>query len=378
MKVFMVSFDRALVGEGGTDAVERHRTYAEGVKKLTIIVVTPPGKYQHYSFGDHLEVYPTNARTLWGHARAIWGYFFSIRKHEGIDLLVAQDLATPVVFVLKLLARIPLIASVHGVWWDAWFVQKHWWHRLYLPLFTWTLKHVDAVRAVSQGLKEVLVERGIDEDAIHVIPTPVRLDRFAERDDKKVQEIQISQEYPIVLSVGRLEREKGFTALLKIWKCVMEAGIKARLLIIGKGSERKKLEQIIVDDFKDGSVVLRGQVESSDLPPYYHASSVFVLASESESFGKTLVEAGAAGIPSVATATRGASEIILNGTTGFLTPVGDEGAMAEKIIFLLKDRVHAEEMGKMARSRCGPLYDGKKNTEQILQLWQKVARTSRI
>jgi hypothetical protein len=92
--------------------------------------VTPPGSYAHLELGAHLEVYPTNARTLWGHARAIGGYFFSIRAHEGIDVIVAQDLAAPVAFVVRLFTRIPLIASVHGVWWDTWFARARWWHRL--------------------------------------------------------------------------------------------------------------------------------------------------------------------------------------------------------------------------------------------------------
>jgi len=434
MRVFMISFDRALVGEGGTDAVERHRRYADKTDKLNIVVVTSPGAYQHLALGDHLEVYPTNAKTPWGHARAIWGYFFSIRKHEGINLLVAQDLAAPVAFPLARIARIPLIASVHGVWWDAWFARRRWWHRIYLPALTWTLRHADAVRAVSQSLKKLLIAKGVAEDRITVIPTPVVLARFLHADEEKAREIQVKYEYPIVLSVGRLENEKGCEALLAAWKKVVSSGLKARLLIVGEGSERKKLEGIIAKDFKDNSVALLGALaptdvppyyraaavcasprlrreatnspmaffldggeqarlmlgdqgiddlveaapfQPTDVPPYYRAAAVCALASESESFGKVLVEAGASGIPCVATATKGASEIIQDGRTGYLVPVGDTGEMAEKIVALLKDAARAKEMGEHARARCAALYDGERVTEQIIALWRRIARRTK-
>lgn len=377
MNIFMISFDRALVGEGGTDAVERHRRYADKTDKLNIVVVTSPGAYQHLALGDHLEVYPTNAKTPWGHARAIWGYFFSIRKHEGINLLVAQDLAAPVAFPLARIARIPLIASVHGVWWDAWFARRRWWHRIYLPALTWTLRHADAVRAVSQSLKKLLIAKGVAEDRITVIPTPVVLARFLHADEEKAREIQVKYEYPIVLSVGRLENEKGCEALLAAWKKVVSSGLKARLLIVGEGSERKKLEGIIAKDFKDNSVALLGALAPTDVPPYYRAAAVCALASESESFGKVLVEAGASGIPCVATATKGASEIIQDGRTGYLVPVGDTGEMAEKIVALLKDAARAKEMGEHARARCAALYDGERVTEQIIALWRRIARRTK-
>jgi glycosyltransferase involved in cell wall biosynthesis len=371
MRVFMISFDRALVGEGGTDAVARHRRYAEQIDKLSIVVVTPPGKYPHLSLGKKLEVYPTDAKTLWGHARAIGGYFFSVRKHEGIDLLVAQDLAAPVALALRLLSKTPLIISVHGYWWDAWFSRKRWWHRAYLPLLTWTLKRADAVRVVSRGLKELLAGKGVKPARITVIPTPVSLSRFLKDPEKKEPR---PPDAPLVVAVGRLEKEKGFEVLIAAWARVVRSVPAARLFIAGDGTERVKLRKLAIDLRLTPFLHFLGALAPDELPSLYHKAVVCALASESESFGKVLVEAGAAGVPCVATATKGASEIILEGKTGYLVPIGGKEKLADRIVGLLQDPATARAMGNEARIRCMSLYDGEKVTGQVIKLWRKVAR----
>lgn len=371
MNIFMISFDRALVGEGEGDVVERHRSYVTGDDSLSIVVVAGPD-FKHQLLSENVEVYPTKARTIFGHTRAIFGYFFSIRKHAGIDLLVTQDLGAPVAYLLKIITRLPLIVNVHGVWWDRWFMNKRWWHRLYLPFLMFVLKRADAVRVVSEGLKEQLIERGINDARVSVIPTPVDVNRFVGEDESRLQSFRSKFRCPCVFTAGRLENEKGFDVLLNAWEKVVKQKKDARLLIAGDGSERDNLIKIIKEKDLERSVLLLGNLPSEDLPKYYHAAALVVLTSRSESFGKVLVEAGAARKPAVATKTLGAQSIIQDGKTGFLVPIEDTEFIAEKILFLLSNDERREEMGREAQEHVLRKFDGEKNVELIRKLWRGV------
>ncbi|MEW6610004.1 MAG: glycosyltransferase family 4 protein [Patescibacteria group bacterium] len=374
--VFMVSLDRSLAGEGGTDAVARHTRYAEVLQgPLSVVVVTPPG-FQHLKINERLETFPTNARGLIGHARSIFYYYRIIRRAKPIHLLIAQDLAAPVMLLLKWFTKLPLLVNIHGVWWDSWFSKKGWRHRWYLPIMVFVFKNADAVRVVSHHLRRELIKRGLHARRIHVIPTPVNLIRFMRSRPEALEEVQRKIPSPFVLAVGRLEYEKGFDQLLFAWELLQQQKINAHLAIVGEGSKRSALEAWVHDHHLEASVTFMGRIASESLPPFYHAARCVALASRSESFGKVLVEAGAAGKASVATNTHGAAEIIQNGTTGYLIPQGGMKAFAEKLARVISDPVRTEEMGSKARARVMQIYDGEKNSEKLVRLWKRMARAS--
>lgn len=368
---FMVSFDRSLAGERGTDAVERHKRYAALLNgSLTVAVVTPPG-YPHLKIDERLETFPTNAKWFAGHARSIFYFYRIMRRAQRVHLVISQDLAAPLLLLLKWYARVPLLVNVHGIWWDDWFSRKKWWHRRYLPLMAFAYKKADAVRVVSHYLRDELIARGVRANRIHVIPTPVDLGRFVECDPQAREDVQRKIPSPYVLFVGRLEREKGVDQLLLAWELLQREHITAHLAIVGEGSERKALETWVKGHQLASSVTFVGRVAAEQLPPYYHAARCVALASRSESFGKVLVEAGAAGKAAVATETHGASEIIKNGKTGYLIPQGNMNAFAQKMADLVQNHVLAEELGRGAREYVMNAFDGEKNSEKIVRLWKQ-------
>ena len=144
------------------------------------------------------------------------------------------------------------------------------------------------------------------------------------------------------------------------------------LVIVGDGAQKKELEGV-VDKLKlKKSVHFIGRVDYTDLTHYYHMADIFVSPSLSESFGKTLVEAGAAGIPAVATATTGSKEIILDGETGFVVPIKNKKQMTEKLEILLGDEDLAQKMGERAGMHIRESFDGDVNTKKIIKLWQQL------
>ncbi len=113
-----------------------------------------------------------------------------------------------------------------------------------------------------------------------------------------------------------------------------------------------------------------GKIDQKELTNYYHTSNVYVSSSKHESFGKVLIEAMAAGLPVVATATTGSKEIIKDGINGFLVPIGDSQVLARKILFLLNNSDKAKEIGENGRRMVKEKFDQQKIIKKLIEFWQ--------
>jgi glycosyltransferase involved in cell wall biosynthesis len=215
--------------------------------------------------------------------------------------------------------------------------------RLFYPL-------ADRVIAVSAGVAHDLHEFiGIRPDKIAIIYNPVV--------DSSVKKASLEQvdhpwlgdsQLPVVLSVGRLGREKDFDTLIRAFALVLRR-LPARLLILGEGRERPALEELIRSLGLSPSVQLPGFI--SNPFPYMAASSVYVLSSKREGLPGALIQALACGCKVVSTdCPSGPSEILQGGEYGELVPVGNQQAMAAAILRALNDEGDRERL--KSRAEC--------------------------
>ena len=185
--------------------------------------------------------------------------------------------------------------------------------------------------AVSRGVADdLLAITGLARDRVRVIYNPiVREDLFAMRALLPDHPWMLDHSSPLVLGVGRLERQKDFATLIRAVG-VLRNRMPCRLVILGEGSERASLERLVAESRLQQSVSLPGFRPN---PFAYMASAdIFVLSSAWEGFGNVLVEAMACGCPVVSTdCPSGPREILQGGRLGPLTPVGDHLAMADAI-----------------------------------------------
>jgi glycosyltransferase involved in cell wall biosynthesis len=134
---------------------------------------------------------------------------------------------------------------------------------------------------------------------------------------------------PVVIAIGRLTEQKGFSFLIEVFGgLIKRAGLK--LIILGEGDQRQDLETRISELGLTDRVSLPGFVP--DPFPYLRRSSVFVLSSESEPFGLTLVEALSTGIPVVSTDTEGPRDILNDKRLGYMNPFGQHKRFGNCII----------------------------------------------
>ena len=184
-----------------------------------------------------------------------------------------------------------------------------------------------------------------------IIPNGLNLQDFQipQSQDKCRSILNLPAEKKIVLFLGSLVPQKGIQILISAMEAVQRRYPDTCLVVGGSGYLKENLiETAMRSELKD-NVVFTSYVPTNRTPLYYRAADIFVLPSFSEAFPLTLLEAGAAGLPIVATDVGGVSDILHDGVNGLITKIGDPEDLAGKITSLLDNKELREEMGKNGR-----------------------------
>ena len=209
-------------------------------------------------------------------------------------------------------------------------------------------RSADAVVAVSHAVAEHLVMRRIvPRDRIAVIPNGVDPERFDPQRRRRREDATAG----VLGAAGRLHPQKGFLPLLEIFRAVLERRPEARLEIVGEGPLRPQLERRIQELGLGKAVRLLGRVPHGRMPELYAGWDLFVMPSRWEGFGLAAAEAMAMGLPVVASALEGLTELVVDGQTGHLLPPGRGGDWVERIVGLLGNVAERERMGRVGRER---------------------------
>jgi glycosyltransferase involved in cell wall biosynthesis len=209
--------------------------------------------------------------------------------------------------------------------------------RLYEQLDRWSLRGADRVMTACEAFATDLnVRLGIGRERLSVHRSPLAADESqTRRSDAGAlrRELGLPPGARIVLSVGRLSKEKGHADLIRAMGYTRAQRPEAVLLIVGDGPERQRLEHLCTRLSLVESIRFVGY--RNDVTPYYEAASVFALTSHSEGSPNVLLEAMAAGVPIVATAVGGVGEMIRHQEHGLLVPRGDVEGIASGVVELL-------------------------------------------
>lgn len=230
-----------------------------------------------------------------------------------------------------------------------------------------TFSRAARVIAVSEAVAEALrSQKLLSAGRLRVIPNGVELSRFnvqsGEVDLKEGREQFGDDATFLVGTIGELSHVKGQEDFVRAAAIVARrCAAPVRFIVVGEdksraGDERAKICQLITDLRLTDHVHLLGKLDGNDVPSFLSSLDVFVSASRSEAFGLATVEAMAAGAAVVTTATAGAREIITDGVTGRIVPVGDPSNMAAAILELLQDEDARRRLGLAARAMVSSRY----------------------
>jgi 1,2-diacylglycerol 3-alpha-glucosyltransferase len=236
-------------------------------------------------------------------------------------------------------------------------------------------KRVDAVIAPSVVVRDELVRRGV-RAPVSVVPTGVDLACFRPGDRLAARRaLALPAHDPVVLYVGRLDREKSVDRVLLAFERVASTVPRARLLIVGHGKEAERLRRRAGTLAAAGGVQFLGARAHDTLPICYQAADLFLFASETETQGLVLAEAAACGLPAVAVDASGCDEVVRDGETGLLTK-SDPTALAEAAIGLLLDGERRAAMGARARDVAVSDFDVRLQIDRTLEVYAEA--TARV
>lgn len=251
---------------------------------------------------------------------------YKIIKHEEIDILHCH------LFHANLIGRI--IGKISGV---PFIISTIHTDNFGSDLRYFLLKITDFLGdktiVVSQKIKDELIKRKIvAPDKIKVIYNGVAENKKIVTEDelnKKKEYLKIEKNYPIILSVGRLNKIKGHIYLIKALNILKIKYPNLRLLLIGDGPEKKILENKIGQLGLSKNILFLGEIRDLDI--YYQLSDIFVLPSINEGFGLSVVEAMSNKLLAIATRVGGVPEIIEEGISGYMANPEDENSIAHVI-----------------------------------------------
>lgn len=261
-----------------------------------------------------------------------------ILKEEGIDLKVVTTLhGTDITLVGKLPA--------------------------YTPVVAFSINKSDVVTTVSESLKKDTYENFKITNEIEVIPNFIDFTRFSKEDKDHFKKAIAPNGEKILIHVSNFRKVKRVEDVAKTFVAIIAGGVKAKLLFVGDGPERSSIEQIIRDNNLCDNVTFLGKQEKVE--ELLAVADLFLMPSESESFGLAALEAMACEVPVISSNAGGIPEINIHGETGFLSNVGDVDDMAKNAILILKN----EEM--LAKFKENALKQAKKfEIDTILPIYE--------
>jgi N-acetyl-alpha-D-glucosaminyl L-malate synthase BshA len=242
--------------------------------------------------------------------------------------------------------RLPFVTTLHGT--DITLVGLD---RSYLPITRYAIQESDGVTCISNYLKEETVKHFGITKPIEVVPNFVNCDEYVPIKDEaaraEARRKLAAPDEAILMHLSNFRPVKRVVDVVKVFALVARE-LPAQLFLVGDGPDRSAAEWLAHDLQIHEKVHFMGKQEQvNELLPL---ADLMVMPSELESFGLAALEAMACKVPSIATQVGGVTELIDDGVTGLLYPVGNVEDMAAGAVSLLKDRDRLEAMREAGRA----------------------------
>jgi L-malate glycosyltransferase len=225
--------------------------------------------------------------------------------------------------------KIPMVTTLHGT--DITLVGSH---PHYKTAVTFSINKSDIVTSVSQSLKEDTLKLFDIKKEIHVIPNFIELDK--DRNESNIRcerSVMAKPEERIVTHISNFRKVKRIPDIIQIFYQIQKK-IPAKLMMVGDGPEKEKAEELCFELGIQEKVIFFGN--SNEIDKILSYSDLFLLPSETESFGLAALEAMAWSVPVISSNSGGLPEVNFDGESGYLSNVGDVNDMSQKAIKILE------------------------------------------
>ncbi|MDZ4682406.1 MAG: N-acetyl-alpha-D-glucosaminyl L-malate synthase BshA [Saprospiraceae bacterium] len=239
---------------------------------------------------------------------------------------------------------IPVVTTLHGT--DITLVGSN---NAFAPVVAFSINKSDGVTAVSESLRQQTVDLFNIQKEIRVIYNFIDFDRFKKIDKDHFKRAIAPNGERILTHTSNFRKVKRIEDVILVFKKVYEK-IPSKLLLIGDGPERHSMEELCRKLDLSHEVRFLGKQDA--IEELLAVSDLFIMASESESFGLAALEAMACEVPVISTNVGGLPEVNIHGETGFLSEVGDIEQMAHHAIAILSDEEKLQQFRKNALAQA--------------------------
>jgi glycosyltransferase involved in cell wall biosynthesis len=233
------------------------------------------------------------------------------------------------------------------------------------------IRRADRTTYISDYLRRIGLALGADPATAITILKGVDLVRFAPASDRAALRLRLGFAGPLLMSVGGLQKLKGIHYVLEALS-TLKATHAFTYVVVGDGEEEHSLRTQSLRLGLGEHVRFLGRRDRAQIPQYFSACDMLVLGSLTEGAGNVALEAMASGRPVVATDSGGPPEYVNDGKTGFVVPVGDVPAMAERVRRLLDDPALADALGRAGRLRMVEGFGYPRMIREITSLYEEV------
>ena len=267
-----------------------------------------------------------------------------------------------------------VIHTIHGLPFHPY--EKAWRNAIYIASERWAAKRCHRIACVAQAMRDQALVKGIGQkDQFVTVFSGMEVETYIspekERDVVR-SELGISPEDYVIGTVSRLAQHKGHDDVLDALGGELQDNPSMKLLWVGDGWRREKLEKRIREIGIEKQVVLTGLVQPETIANYIAAMDVLVHPSYREGLPRTVVQAMLGGKPVVAYDVDGTREVCIPEKTGYLIDVGDYKAMREAVLELQINPALSETLGSAGRLLCEKQFAARKMVQELDELYRQV------
>lgn len=300
----------------------------------------------------------------------------SLIKEGGYDLIHSHGARGNLfALMLKGSCALPMVSTVHS---DPKldYLGRPLAGLVYGTLNSFSMRHADYLVGVSDSMREQLIERKFPANRIFSIYNGVDFSVKPENDDRlgylRAFGLDADENSVIVGIAARLDPVKDVSTLIRGFARALEVCPELRLIIAGDGGEAERLRVLAAELGLGNRVGFTGWLE--DINSFYAALDINVLCSLSETFPYAVTEGARAHVATLSTRVGGVPKLVENGVTGFLFPVGDDEALAQKLILLAKDPALRKALGDRIYQRAKSEFSVEATTRRQLDIYGEILR----
>jgi N-acetyl-alpha-D-glucosaminyl L-malate synthase BshA len=277
---------------------------------------------------------------------------------NAVSAVMARDILAP--------QPLPVVTTLHGT--DVTLVGTD---PNYLETTRWGINQSNAVTAVSESLRRDTIEQLGIQNHIDVVPNFIDPARYElARSSPGARRWALPGER-LLVHISNFRPVKRVLDVVETFRRVRMQVPSSRLLMVGDGPERGKVEQHCRENRMCDAITFVGSLPL--IEEVLVGADLFLLPSESESFGLSALEAMACEVPVITTRAGGLPEVVEDGRTGFLLPVGDVDGMAAAALYLLKDEDLRRAFGAAGRRRAVEVFSQDAVVARYKAIYERVA-----